>query len=64
VFRLVRYVLSALFTSKVGLMAENLCLRQQLVVLKRRQQRSRLRNSDRRFWILISRYFAVTSATT
>jgi putative transposase len=35
--------------------AENLCLRQQLLVLRRRQLRPRL--SDRRFWILASRWF-------
>ena len=57
-FRLLGYVLSVLFKSKAGLMAENLCLRQQLVVLKRRQPRSRLWNSDRRFWILVCRCFA------
>ena len=57
-FRLIGYLLSALFKSKAGLVAENLCLRQQLVVLKRRQQRPRLRNSDRRFWILVSRSIA------
>jgi hypothetical protein len=37
--------------------AENLCLRQQLLVLHRRQLRSRLSDRDRRFWILASRWF-------
>ncbi len=42
---------------KAQLVAENLCLRQQLVVLKRRQPRPRLRDADRRFWILAYRGF-------
>ena len=50
-------VCSACFKSRVQLMAENMCLRQQLVVLKRRQKRSQLVDSDRRFWILVSRWF-------
>jgi transposase InsO family protein len=39
------------------LITENACLRQQLVILKRRQNRPSLRNADRRFWILASRWF-------
>ena len=49
-------VITACFKSKSQLMAENLCLRQQLVVLKRRQPRPHLRDSDRRFWILVCRW--------
>ncbi len=41
----------ACFQSRTQLIAENLCLRQQLVVLKRRQERPLLNDSDRRFWI-------------
>ena len=37
--------------------AENLCLRQQLIVLQRRAPRPRLRDGDRRFWILVCRWF-------
>ena len=37
-------------------MAENLCLRHQLVVLKRRQARPRIRDTDRRFWVLACRW--------
>jgi hypothetical protein len=37
---------------KALLVAENLCLRQQLMVLQRRQPRPRLLGADRRFWIL------------
>ena len=47
------YALAAIFKSKSRLVAENLCLRQQLVVLKRRQARPRLRDADRRFWVLV-----------
>ena len=34
-----------------------MCLRQQLLVLRRRQFRLRLSDRDRRFWILASRWF-------
>lgn len=42
--------------SKTRLAAENLCLRQQLAVLARRRPPA-LRNQDRRFWILMCRWF-------
>ena len=48
---------AARFKSRVQLIAENMCLRQQLVVLKRRQKRPLLNDSNRRFWILASRWF-------
>ena len=50
------HIISTCFKSKAQLVAENLCLRQQLVVLKRRQPQPQLRDSDRRFWILICRW--------
>jgi hypothetical protein len=56
-FRLLAYAISAAFTSREALIAENLRLRQQLVVPKWRQQRPHLRDSDRRFWILVCRCF-------
>jgi hypothetical protein len=37
---------------------ENICLRQQLPVLRRRQPRPRIRDADRRFWVLACRWFA------
>ena len=43
---------------KALLVAENLCLRQQLLVLQRRHPQARLRNADRQFWICASRWFA------
>lgn len=50
--------LAAVFKSRSRLVAENLCLRQQLIVLKRRQARPWLRDTDRRFWVLACRCFA------
>jgi hypothetical protein len=40
---------------RADLIAENLCLRQQLIVLQRRTPRPRLRDGDRRFRILVCR---------
>jgi hypothetical protein len=44
-------------TPRVLLIAENLCLRQQPLALQRRHPQPRLRNADRRFWIIASRWF-------
>ncbi len=52
------FTITACFKSRAQLVAENLCLRQQLVILKRRQPRPCLRNADRRFWILACRWLA------
>ncbi len=49
--------IAAFFRPKASLVAENLCLRQQLLVLQRRHPRPRLQDRDRRFWILASRWF-------
>ena len=49
-------VIAAFFRPKASLVAENLCLRQQLLVLQRRHPRPRLQDQDRRFWILASRW--------
>ena len=48
--------MTSFFRSKTSLVAENLCLRQQLLVLHRKHKRPRLQDSDRRFWILASRW--------
>jgi hypothetical protein len=48
----------AIFKSKARFAAENLCRRHQLVVLKRRQVRPRIRNVNRRYWILACRWFS------
>jgi transposase InsO family protein len=56
--RLLILTIAAIFKPKALLIAENLCLRQQLVVLQRRHPRPRLSDADRRFWILASRWFS------
>ncbi len=43
--------------SKTRLALENLCLKQQLAVLTRKQQRPKMLDRDRRFWIIMSRWF-------
>ena len=45
------------FKPRAVLIAENLCLRQQVAVLSRKQKRPPLHDSDRRFWILMYRWF-------
>jgi hypothetical protein len=57
VFRLLLWAIAATFRPRTLLIAENLCLRQQVLVLQRRYPRPRLINADRRFWILASRWF-------
>jgi hypothetical protein len=57
VLRLLVLAIGAIFRPKALLIAENLRLRQQLVVLGRRHPRSRLGDADRRFRILASRWF-------
>ena len=58
VLRLLILAIGAIFRSKALLIAENLCLRQQLAVLQRRHPRPHLSDADRRFWILASRWFS------
>jgi transposase InsO family protein len=57
------YAFTGIFKSKARLAAENLCLRQQLIILKRRQARPQLRDADRRFWVLACRWFSEWSET-
>jgi hypothetical protein len=54
--RFLALAFAAIFGPRALLIADNLCLRQQLLVLQRRHPRPRLRNADRRFWILASRW--------
>ena len=56
--RCLLWALAAAVQPKAGLIADNLCLRQQLVVLQRRKPRPRLEDVDRRFWILVCRWFS------
>jgi len=58
VIRCLAYAFNAIFKSRARLVAENLCLRQQLIVLKRRQIRPQLRDADRRFWVLACHWFS------
>jgi hypothetical protein len=50
VFRFLVLAIAAIFRPRALLIAENLCPRQQLLVLQRRHPRPRLSNADRRFW--------------
>jgi hypothetical protein len=56
-FRCLLWATAAALRPKVLLIADNLCLRQQLLVLQRRKPRPRLKDSDRRFWVLPCRWF-------
>src|SRR4029453_12948096 len=58
VIRWMAWAIAALLKPKARLVAENLCLRQQLVVFQRRQPRPRLLGADRRFWVLASEWFS------
>ena len=50
--RCLLWALAAAVRPKAALIADNLCLRQQLLVLQRRKPRPRLDDADRRFLIL------------
>jgi hypothetical protein len=54
---IVRTVVSTLCTQR-SLAIENLVLRQQLAVLKHRHPRPRLTDTDRFFWVVLSRNWA------
>jgi hypothetical protein len=56
-FRCLLWAIAAVMRPKMLLIADNLCLRQQLLVLKRRQPRPRIKDAHRRFWILACRWF-------
>jgi hypothetical protein len=58
VLRWVGWGIAAGFRARASLVAENICLRQQLLVLRRRQPRPRIRDVDRLFWVLACRWFA------
>jgi hypothetical protein len=51
VIRWMTWAIAAFLKPKALLVAENLCLRQQLIVLQRRRPRPRLLHADRQFWI-------------
>ena len=58
VLRLLVLAIRAIFRPKALPIAENLCLRQQLVVLQRRYPQPRLSDADQCLWILASRGFS------
>jgi hypothetical protein len=53
--RLIWAVLQALFAKRADLVAQNLALRQQLIVLHRRTRRPRLKAKDRMFRLWLAR---------
>jgi putative transposase len=53
--RLIWVFVRALFTKRADLVAENLALRQQLIVLHRKTKRPRLKTEDRVFWLWLAR---------
>ncbi len=56
--RCLTHLIADLFKSRARLTAENLCLRQQLIVFERRQARPQLKDADRRFWVLACRWYS------
>ena len=53
--RLIWVFIRALLAKKANLVAENLALRQQLIVLHRKTRRQRLKTKDRVFWLWLAR---------
>ena len=58
ILRLIFGTITRLFCSRGSLLMENLVLRQQLAVFKRRHPRPRLDLSDRMFWIAVRRFWS------
>ena len=57
------YAFKAVFKSRAAFVAENLCLRQQLLVLKRHQARPQLRDAHRPSWVLACQWFSGSRRT-
>ncbi len=57
------YAFKAVFKSRAAFVAENLCLRQQLLVLKRHQARPQFRDADRPYWVLACQWFSGSRRT-
>jgi hypothetical protein len=55
VLRAIVAVLRAVFTTRAGLRVENLSLRQQINVLRRRMRQPKLQSQDRIFWLWLAR---------
>ena len=58
VLRVILAFVKAFFVSRAALAAENIALRQQLLVLQRSAKRPKLRNRDRIFWSWLSRLWS------
>ena len=58
VLRVILTFVKAFFVSQATLAAENIALRQQLLVLQRSVKRPKLRNRDRIFWSFLSRLWS------
>jgi hypothetical protein len=56
--RLIFVFLRAFLLPRTALVAENLALRQQIIVLQRSVKRPRPRKRDRIFWVWLSRIWA------
>jgi hypothetical protein len=61
-FQLWLGLLSRCFHSHRGLLLENLALRQQLIVLKRKRAKPRLSFLDKLFWVLARRFWPAWNA--
>ncbi len=46
-------IIMAMATRQSQLIAENIALKQQIIVLKRTTKRARIKDSDRLFWVLM-----------
>jgi putative transposase len=55
IFKAIYILVRNLLASRSALIAENLALRQQLAILHRNARRPKIRNSDRIFWVWMSR---------
>jgi putative transposase len=58
ILRMIWTLVRAFFVSRAALAAENIALRQQLLVLQRSVKRPKLRNRDRIFWSWLSRLWS------
>ena len=53
--RILSLFIRGILRDRTELAAENLALRQQLVILQQKPKRPRLRKGDRIFWVILSR---------
>ena len=58
IFQICLFWVSQRLNIVAHLTAENLALRQQLIVLKRNQKCPALKETDRLFWVILSRFWS------